>query len=149
MSKHKQPGGIWTAQYAHCVVYNQTLVSSGSLVTKSRLVPRVKSLWHPGRSQCFILCFTLSVCTSSFIRNMLSEYYYCLTFYVIRVTKPTLTGTVYDRYGYRYTLKNPIFESGRFLILFKLANTDLMPIFDKKYEQIILMISNNTKMKKR
>ena len=21
MSKHKQPGGIWTAQYAHCAVY--------------------------------------------------------------------------------------------------------------------------------
>ena len=21
MSKHKQPGGIWTAQYAHCALY--------------------------------------------------------------------------------------------------------------------------------
>ena len=36
-----------------------------------------------------------------------------------------------------YTLKNPIFESGRFLILFKLANTDLMPIFDKKYSTVL------------
>ena len=23
MSKHKQPGGIWTAQYAHCAVQCQ------------------------------------------------------------------------------------------------------------------------------
>ena len=23
MSKHKQPGGIWTAQYAHCALYSQ------------------------------------------------------------------------------------------------------------------------------
>ena len=22
MSKHKQPGGIWTAQYAHCAVHS-------------------------------------------------------------------------------------------------------------------------------
>ena len=54
--------------------------------------------------------------------------------HVIRVTYPNGHSVRPIRI---YTLKNPIFESGRFLILFKLANTDLMPIFDKKYSTFL------------
>ena len=32
MSKHKQPGGIWTAQYAHCALWPLVHIIFGQIV---------------------------------------------------------------------------------------------------------------------